>query len=130
MSTETFAVAGVSTREGVIKARFAKDMMRVKVLAKTGSTNIDLMPLPHPMTKTEALEYLLSINFDNGNAEIRAALEAGLEKRVPQAANKQPKKTKEAKKPKKEKAPKAITLDTIKAKAKPTVDAELEDAPF
>ena len=131
MTAETFAVAGVSTREGVIKARFAKDMMRVKVLAKTGSTDIDLIELPHSMTKVEAVEYLLSIDFDNGNLAVRTALETALDKRAPKAANRD-KPKKEAKKPKKEKAPapKAITLEGIAAKATKAKTSEMEDAPF
>jgi len=81
--SKTFSVAGVSTLKGVCKVRFANDMMRIKVLAKTGSTDIDLVELKHPMTKEDAIDYLLSINFDNGNATVRAALEAGKEKRAP-----------------------------------------------
>lgn len=83
MSNKTFRIAGVSTRCGVIKARFANDMARVKVLAKTGSKDIDVVELPHPMNKEDAVSYLLSINFDNGNQAVRAALEANLAKRQP-----------------------------------------------
>ena len=129
----TFKFAGVSTLNGKMKARFANDQMRVKVLAKNGHKDIDIIELKNPMTKEDAVAFLLSINFDNGNKEVRAALEAAKEKRseAPVAANKQPKKTKEAKKPKKEPA-KKVSMETIKAKAsaKKTADAELEDAPF
>ena len=81
MSNKTFRFAGVSTRNGVIKARFASDQTRVKVLAKTGSKDIDIVELPHAMNKEDAVAYLLSINFDNGNSAIRSALEANLAKR-------------------------------------------------
>ena len=137
---KTFKFAGVSTREGVCKARFANDQMRVKVLAKTGSSDIDLIELEYAMTKADAIAFLLKINFDNGNATVRAALEDGLEKRVAVP--------KVAKAPKAKAAPKAKkgpSMDAIKAKvaaakkppvatkSKAQIEAELaalEDAPF
>jgi hypothetical protein len=117
-----------------MKARFANDMLRVKVLAKNGHKDIDIIELKNPMTKTEAVEFLLSINFDNGNAKVRAALEAEVSKRTGT-------KTVSAKKPAKSKP----SMDALKAKAKAVkakaavketvvtraeVDAQLEDAPF
>jgi murein L,D-transpeptidase YafK len=140
MSNKTFTFAGVSRLNGVIKARFANDQMRVKVLLNGGHKDVDITELIRPMTKAEAVESLLKANFHNSNTEIQAALEAELDKRAPKAASKD-KPKKEAKKPKKEvPAKKAISLDAIKAKAapKPTltkaqVEAQLaatEDAPF
>jgi len=137
--SKTFKFAGVSRRAGAMKARFANDQMRVKVLAKTGSSDIDLIELEHPMTKEDALAFLLKINFDNGNAEVRAALEEGLAKRTPKAT------VAKTAKATKTKAPKATkskpSMDAIKAKAKAAqakktvvskaeVQAQLEDAPF
>ena len=137
---KTFKFAGVSTREGVCKARFANDQMRVKVLAKTGSSDIDLIELEYAMTKADAIAFLLKINFDNGNATVRAALEDGLEKRI--AAPKAEKAVKAVKAPK---VPKGPSMDAIKAKvaaakkppvatkSKAQIEAELaglEDAPF
>jgi len=132
---KTFKFAGVSTRIGVIKARFANDQMRVKVLAKTGSSDIDLIELKEPMTKADAIAFLLSINFDNGNVNIRAALEEGLEKRTPTA--------KVARAPKAKSAKSTPSMDAIKAKAaavkktapkstlsKAEITAQMEDAPF
>jgi len=130
MST-SFSHAGVSKLNGEFKVRFCNDALRQKVLIKNGHTGIDIIELKHPMTKVEAVEFLLSIDFDNGNKEVRSALEQALDKRsAPEAANKQPKKTKEAKKPKK--APVKPSMEAIKAKAKakPVVTAEMEDAPF
>jgi hypothetical protein len=132
----TFSHAGVSKLNGEFKVRFCNDAMRVKVLAKNGHKDIDIIELKTPMTKAEIVEYLLSIDFDNGNKEVRTALEQALDKRsAPEAANKQPKKTKEAKKPKKEvPAKKGPSMDAIKAKAtavnKAEVLAQMEDAPF
>jgi hypothetical protein len=133
----TFKYAGVSTLNGKMKARFANDQMRVKVLAKNGHKDIDIIELKHPMTKQEAVEFLLKINFDNGNKTVRAAIEAEVEKRTetPKAAKAAPKKAAKSK----------PSMDAIKAKAKAAkakaapakttvtkaeVEAQLEDAPF
>ena len=114
----TFKVAGVSKLNGEFRVRFANDMTRVKVLAKNGHSDIDLIELKEPMTKEAAVEFLLSIDFDNGNALVRAALEAEVEKRkpaepkaprvkaAPKAAKSKDAPKKETKKPK---APKAET---------------------
>jgi hypothetical protein len=146
MSEKLFTHAGTSRLNGVVKARFANDALRVKVLAKNEHTDIDIIELKEPMTKAAAVEFLLSIQFatnDAGevDAEKQTALEEALESRTPQAAKKEQKGNKEAKKPKKEKpAAAAPTLATIRAKAAPkstkskaAIEAELadlEDAPF
>jgi len=147
MSEKLFTVAGVSrTPKGELKARFATDLVtRTKVLQKD-QTDIDLIELKEPMTKADAVAFLLSIQFattDDGvvNAEKQAALEEALERRAPKSAKKEQKGNKEAKKPKKEKPTAAApTLETIRAKAAPKstkskaqIEAELrdtEDAPF
>ena len=81
MSTYTFA--GTSRLNGTIKVRFANDAARVKVLAKNGHTDIDLIELKHPMTKEEIVAYLREIDFARGNPEIQAAIDAADEKRNP-----------------------------------------------
>lgn len=78
---EKFSHAGVSRFKGEFKVRFANDQIRVKVLAKNGHKDIDIIELREPMTKADAVAFLLSIDFDNGNKEVRAALEAAAEKR-------------------------------------------------
>ena len=138
MTTKTFTHAGVSRLNGVIKARFANDALRVKVLAKGGHTEIDLVEFLEPMSKEDAVRKLIDMDFAKGNTEIQAALEAELDKRTETPkAEKAPKAVK-AKAPAKTKA-KPITIEGIKAKAtKPTktkaeITAELaniEDAPF
>ena len=80
MTDKTFAVAGVSKLNGKFRARFAKDMMRVKVLDKAGHTDVNLVELPEPMTKAAAASHLIDINFDAGNAEIRDALYAEIDR--------------------------------------------------
>ena len=77
-----FTHAGVSRYKGEFKVRWANDAARVKILAKNGHSDIDVIELPNPMTKVEAVQYLLSINFDNGNAAVRSALDEALEKRA------------------------------------------------
>jgi hypothetical protein len=133
--SKSFTHAGVSKLDGEFKVRFANDSLRTKVLIKNGHTDIDIIELKHAMTKEDAVAFLISIDFDNGNAAVRAALEAEVDKRSPKAASKD-KPKKEAKKPKKAPAPKP-TLEAIRAKA-PTKSkaeivaqlADLEDAPY
>lgn len=141
----TYAIAGVSRLNGSMKFRVANDMTRVKVLAKNGHTDIDLIELKEPLTKEAAVAFLLSIDFatSNGktNQDVQDALLAELDKRA------ETPKTEKA--PKVAKAPKAVkakpTLESIAAKApakksapKSTVTrkeveaqlADMEDAPF
>ena len=82
----SYSHAGVSKLNGEFKVRFANDALRTKVLVKNGHTSIDIVELKHPMTKADAVAYLLSIDFDNGNKEVRAALEAAADKRTEKPA--------------------------------------------
>jgi hypothetical protein len=142
----TFTHAGVSRLKGEFKVRFANDQMRVKVLAKNGHSDIDIVELKHPMTKEDAVAYLLSIDFATRdgvtNQEVHSALLAEVDKRADKPA-KEPK-VKAEKAPKAPKKPKEITLEGIAAKApkkaapkstltKAEIQAQLdsmEDAPF
>lgn len=144
----TYKIAGVSRLNGEFKVRFANDMTRVKVLAKNGHSDIDLIELKEPLTKEDAVAFLLSIDFatrdGKTNDEVQAALLAEIDKRADA-----PKAEKAPKAPKVAKAPKAVkakpTLESIAAKApakksapKSTVTrkeieaqlADMEDAPF
>ena len=129
--SKSFTHAGVSKLDGKFKVRYCNDSLRTKVLIKNGHTDIDILELKHPMIKEDVVTYLLSINFDNGNKEVRAALEAEQGKREPKA----PKSTGKVEKVKavKPTAKKTVkpTLESIKAKAKvPAKVVESEDAPF
>lgn len=144
----TYAIAGTSRLNGEVKVRFANDMTRVKVLQKNGHTEIDLIELKEPMTKEDAVAFLLSIDFatkdGKTNQEVQDALLAEVDKRTDKP--KAPKAEKPAKVAKAPKAAKAKpTLETIAAKAKTpkaapksTVSrkeieaqlADMEDAPF
>jgi hypothetical protein len=141
-----FSHAGVSKLNGEFKVRFANDATRVKVLIKNDHTDIDIIELKHPMTKEDAVAYLMEIDFATRdgvtNAEVQAALAAELDKRSPTASK--PKADKPAKAPKAKKT--TPSMDAIKAKvdakkaatAKSTVTkaevvaqlADMEDAPF
>jgi hypothetical protein len=80
-----FSVAGVSTLAGKTKIRFANDAMRVKILAKNGHTDVDLVELPREMTKAEIAEHLVEINFANGRKAVADAI-AYVAKKNPSAA--------------------------------------------
>ena len=141
----TFTHAGVSRLNGEFKVRFANDALRVKVLAKNGHKDIDIIELKHAMSKEEAVAFLISIDFATRdgvtNPEVKAALEAEQGKRVdkPKAerAPKQPKtKTKAA--PTMEGIKAKVTAAKTKAAPKSTVSKaevmaqlkDIEDAPF
>ena len=134
--SKSFTHAGVSKLDGEFKVRFANDALRVKVLAKNGHKDIDIIELKHAMTKEDAVAFLISIDFDNGNKEVRAALEAEVGKRTetPKAAPKAKASAKakptmkaiEAKVAAKKAAPKStVTKAEVIAQL-----ADLEDAPF
>jgi hypothetical protein len=130
--SKSFSHAGVSKQDGSFKARFCNDALRTKVLQKNGHTDIDIVELKHPMTKVEAVAYLLSIDFDNGNKAVREALEQALDKR-----SDKPKAEKAAPKAKAKVKP---TMESIAAKAKAPAKAKsaaeilndptLQDAPM
>ncbi len=77
-----FSVAGVSTLEGKTKLRFANDVMRIKILAKNGHTDVELIELPNEMTKSEIAQHLIAVGFGAGNAAVQAAI-AYTEKKNP-----------------------------------------------
>ena len=141
INMSVFTHAGVSTLNGVTKARFANDALRVKVLAKNGHRDIDIIELTNPMSKEDAIAFLISIDFATQNGVTNAATQAALEDAIDKRAVKPTKEPKVAKVPKaKVPAKKAITLESIKAKAVPASTlskveiqkqlANMEDAPY
>lgn len=74
-TNKTYTVAGVSTLEGKTKMRFANDVMRIKILAKNGHSNVELIELPHAMTKAEIVAHMRSTGFGAGNADIQSAMD-------------------------------------------------------
>jgi hypothetical protein len=73
-TTKKFAVAGVSTLNGKTKIRFANDVMRIKILAKNGHTNVELVELPNEMSKSEIAAYLTSTGFGSDSPATLAAI--------------------------------------------------------
>ena len=120
-----FTVAGTSKLDGEVKVRFANDVMRIKVLAKHGHEDINLIELPEAMTKVQAAQFLKTVDEFSSAAD-QAAIADYLDG----------KEDKPAKAPTAEKAPaKAKTAapkqPKVKAAKTPAVDtSEMEDAPF
>jgi ribosome maturation protein Sdo1 len=73
-TAKTFSVAGVSTLEGKTKIRFANDSMRIKILAKNGHTDVELIDLPREMTKGEIAQHMSEIGFGSGKPAVLAAI--------------------------------------------------------
>jgi hypothetical protein len=73
-TTKKFAVAGVSTLAGKTKIRFANDVMRIKILAKNGHTNVELIELPHEMTKGEIAAHMKATGFGSDLPAVQAAI--------------------------------------------------------
>lgn len=74
MTDKLFTVAGTATQNGVTKARFANDLVaRIKILNKAGCTDINLIELPSPMTKLQALQYLQEQGITEGDAGFAVA---------------------------------------------------------
>lgn len=118
-----FTVVGTSKLNGEMKVRFANDVMRVKVLAKHGHTDINLIELDTPMTKLEAVKVLKNADEFQGVAE-QAAIADYLDRKDEKPAVAKAEKTAAPK-------AKAATAKAPKApKAKVTVPADAEDAPF
>lgn len=117
-----FTVAGTSKLDGEVKVRFANDVMRIKVLAKHGHEDINLIELPNEMTKVQAAQFLKTLDEFSSAAD-QAAIADYLD-------------GKEAKQPKAEKtvksAPKAKTAapKQPKVKAAKVDTSTMEDAPF
>lgn len=78
---KSYTHAGVSKLDGIMKVRYANSWDRVKVLKKCGHTDIDMVELKYPGTKEQALEFLLRIDFANGNIRVRDVIEAEAIKR-------------------------------------------------
>jgi len=74
MTDKTFMVGGVSKTKGQYKVRFAGDMTRVKILAKT-DTDINLVELPRAMTKAQLVTHLKTTDLYK-NPEFATAIDA------------------------------------------------------
>jgi hypothetical protein len=111
-----FTVAGISKLDGEYKVRFANDMMRIKVLAKSGHEDIRLADLEKAVTKLEAAKILLGLD-EFSDAIAQATISEYLEDKTPKAKVSKPV------------AVKATKTPAVKA-AKTAKVTEDEDAPF
>jgi hypothetical protein len=109
-----FTVAGISKLNGEYKIRFANDIMRIKVLAKSGHEDIRLADLEASLTKMDAARVILGME-DFADAIAQSTITEYIEENTPKA--------------KAAPAPKAVTKAT-KAPAKAVKVVEDEDAPF
>lgn len=109
-----FTVAGISKLNGEYKVRFANDIMRIKVLAKSGHEDIRLADLEASLTKMDAAKVILGLE-DFQDALAQSTITEYIEENTPKS------KAAPAKAPAKAKA--------TKAPAKVAV-TEDEDAPF
>lgn len=105
MANETFKVVGITTHNSNSKVRFADDLARrIKQFTKGGASRVDLIELPNPMTKVEALGYL------KGHAQFQSAEDQATIDEALASRTKAPKEVK-------------VSLDAIKARAKTKVTA-------
>lgn len=70
-----FSVVGTSALNGKTKVRFANDSLRVKILAKNGHENINLINLPSEMYKWQIAEHLNQIDFAKGDSDVQKAID-------------------------------------------------------
>lgn len=108
-TNKLFNIAGTSKLNGEMKVRHANDVMRVKVLAKHGHTDITMIELPEPMLKLDAAKFLQSLDEFQGVAEQAAIADYIARNEVDET------------KTKKEK----VVKTTVES-----VETELEDQPF
>ena len=116
MATDkVFKVAGISKLNGEYKVRFANDIMRIKVLAKSGHEDIRLAELDTAMSKLEAALAIQGMD-DFSDVIAQATIGEYLDEKSPKTP------APKAKAPTKAKA--------TKAPAKTAKVVENEDAPF
>ena len=85
-----FTVAGLSRQNGSLKLRFANDFVtRVKVLARNGHKDINLVELPQAMTKDAAVAYLSTLTDQFGYIEAQSVFADYQSKNVKTKAGKE-----------------------------------------
>jgi hypothetical protein len=111
-----FNIVGVSKLNGEYKVRFATDIMRIKVLAKSGHEDIRLAELDAPVTKLEAAKQIALMD-EFQDAAAQSTIAEYIEDKSPKA-------------PAKAKAAPAPKAKATKAPTKAAKVVENEDAPF
>ena len=113
-----FTVAGISKLNGDYKVRFANDIMRIKVLAKSGHEDIRLADLEAAVSKMDAAKIILGMDEFSDSIAQSTILEY-IEENTPKAKVSKP-------------VAKATKTPAVKAAktAKVTAPADAENAPF
>lgn len=109
-SAKMFTVAGVSQFKGQYKVRFANDLARVKLLMKNDNTDIELLELPEPMSKPDAVKFLKTSALAE-RAEFLEAIDAADAKYNPVAVVK-------VRKPRASKKSDQPSMDKIRSRAR------------
>ena len=94
-----FSVAGISSLNGNYKVRFANDMMRIKVLAKSGHEDIRLADLEASVSKLDAARLLLTMT-EFADATAQATITEYIGENTPKTVKAAPKATVKAAAPK------------------------------
>jgi hypothetical protein len=79
-----YNVFGTTKLNGEYKVRFANDIMRTKVLAKHGHTEIELVEMDQAMTKYEGIQAIKGLP-EFANAASQAAITEYLDEKAPKA---------------------------------------------
>jgi hypothetical protein len=90
MTEKTYRYVGVAREpsvngvKGVYKVRYANDAGRIKLMKNVwGNTDVDLMELMTPMTKADAVAYLLNCDdYVKNDVEVRECLEQAFDKKT------------------------------------------------
>jgi len=128
MATDkTFKVAGISKLNGDYKVRFANDIMRIKVLAKSGHEDIRLAELDKESTKLEAAAELLAMD-EFQDAIAQSTITEYIDENSPKAPKATPATKAKVSKPV-AKATKTPATKVAKAVKAPTADMD-ENIPF
>jgi hypothetical protein len=85
MTDKLFSVVGITVHNGNAKVRFTDDLVRrVKQFTKGGATRCDFVELPEPMTKLDALNFMLT-HPQFANEDDQATINDSIEDRTVQS---------------------------------------------
>ena len=124
MTSQTFKVVGITVHNGNAKVRFTDDMARrVKQFTKGGATRCDFIELAEPMTKLDALRFMLA-HDQFQSADDQATITESIEDRAKEARVSVVKVKVTGKAAKTAKSKAKPSLDAIKSRARKQTTAE------
>lgn len=91
-TNKKFTIVGTSQHNGQLKVRWANDMVtRFKILNKGGHTSINLHNLPGPMTKIDAMTWLVkeSPAYEQQSADVKFVITSTLAEYIKKPVSKQ-----------------------------------------